>query len=75
MEWIGILASSIILVSFVLSTEVQMRAVNLIGSLVFVAYGITIGSFTVCVFNSLMALVNAYKICRIHLAIRKGTWF
>lgn len=75
MEWIGILASSIILASFVLSTELQMRAVNLVGSLVFVAYGISIGSFTVCVFNGLMALVNAYKIYKIHSDIYKEAKF
>lgn len=75
MEWIGILASTITLLSFVLSTEVQMRLVNLIGSLVFIAYGVSINAPTVCAFNTLMVVVNAYKVYRIRADMHKEVRF
>lgn len=64
MEWVGIIASSIVLLSFIFSSERMIRGLNIVGSVVFIIYGYTIGSFTICGFNTCIIIVNIYQLLR-----------
>lgn len=59
-EWIGYIASLIVLVSLVMSSVKRLRWINLVGSLVFATYGILIKSYPVAVMNFGIVIVNCY---------------
>ena len=64
-ELIGIIASVLIAASFFLDGEKFIRAVNTVGSVVFIAYGLLKGSFSVVLLNSISVVVNIVKIYKI----------
>lgn len=62
-ELIGVLASLIVLFSFVLNGEKAIRLVNILGAVLFVLYGVLIGSFSVWFLNGALFFVHIYKLC------------
>lgn len=52
-EIIGVIASVIVLISFVMNAEKKIRIINIIGALLFVIYGILINAFSVWFLNVL----------------------
>jgi len=65
-EVIGIVASVMILASFFVNGEKTIRAANIVGSAVFIIYGVLIGSFSVIFLNSASIIVNTIKIYKIN---------
>jgi N-acetylglutamate synthase-like GNAT family acetyltransferase len=65
-EWIGYIASSIILISLLMSSILKLRWINLIGSVVFAAYGYLIGSIPVMIMNMGIVAINSYYLSRIY---------
>lgn len=63
-ESIGILASIIVLISFIAKGENKIRIINIIGALVFVIYGLLINSFSVWFLNAMLVIIHLYKIKR-----------
>lgn len=63
-ESIGILASIIVLISFIAKGENKIRIINIIGALVFVIYGLLINSFSVWFLNGMLVIIHLYKIKR-----------
>lgn len=61
-EFIGIVASSIIVISFFLDGEMKLRSFNILGSIIFVAYGVLIGSISIVFLNLVSTGVNLVKI-------------
>ncbi|WP_409258619.1 uroporphyrinogen decarboxylase [Riemerella anatipestifer] len=59
-EYIGYLASAFVAISFLLKEINKIRMVNLIGCLLFVAYGFLIDSLPVTITNILISLVQIY---------------
>ena len=59
-EIIGTTASIIVLLSFVIEGERKIRLINLIGSIIFVVYGISINSFSICLLNGILILIHIY---------------
>ena len=66
LEWIGYLASALILVSLLMSSIVKLRWINLAGSIVFSAYGFLIGAFPVGISNFIIAIINIYYLVKIY---------
>lgn len=64
-EMIGIIASSVVAVSFFMNGERRIRTVNTIGSIIFAIYGLLIGSVSIVFLNALSIIVNAIKIYKI----------
>lgn len=60
-EILGLIATSIIVLSFCCNGELKLRLVNSIGSVLFVIYGISIHAWSVAILNSLAILINIYK--------------
>jgi hypothetical protein len=67
-EIIGICASLTVLVSFLFKGEINIRLINIFGALVFVIYGILIGSISVWFLNGALIIIHIFKL----LALRKA---
>ncbi len=65
-EVIGIVASVMIVASFFVNGEKTIRAANMVGSVVFIIYGVLIGSFSVAFLNSASIIINTIKIYKIN---------
>lgn len=68
LEWIGYLASALVLVSLLMSSIIKLRWINLVGSIVFSTYGFMIGSLPVGISNIAISLINIYYLIRIYSA-------
>lgn len=64
LEWIGYLASILILVSMLMSSVLKLRLVNLTGSAMFSIYGFLIGSLPVGLMNLFVVFANIYHLYR-----------
>lgn len=65
-EWIGYLASLIVLVSLLMSSVKRLRWINLTGSLIFAAYGLLLPSYPVALMNFGIVLINSYYLLQIY---------
>ncbi|MDN6722197.1 MAG: hypothetical protein L0L52_08160 [Staphylococcus equorum] len=63
-EIIGTTASFVVLASFLMNEEWQIRVVNIFGAALFVFYGVLIGAFSVWVLNAILIIVHVYKLVR-----------
>ena len=75
-EFIGIAATLLILVSMCVNTtsykgSVRMRAINLIGSVVFVVYGSLLPAISTAVLNAALVCVNAYHLIKLIIDHKK----
>lgn len=65
-EWLGYLASTIVLVSLLMSSVKKLRWINLIGSLTFAVYGFLIGAIPVGVMNTGIIFINCYYLFQMY---------
>jgi GNAT superfamily N-acetyltransferase len=72
LEYIGYLASAIILVSLLMSSVKKLRWINLFGSFTFVIYGILIEAYPVAVLNIATVAINIYYLIKM---ANKKTFF
>ncbi len=63
-EIIGITGTLVILIGFLSDNEKIIRGFDLAGSLLFVLYGVAIGSLSTILLNSVLILVHTYKFSR-----------
>ena len=61
MEKLGILASILVLISFLMKGERKIRLINIFGAACFVIYGLMIKAFSVWFLNSALLLIHIYK--------------
>lgn len=61
-ELIGILATLFVFIGFTQSGENKIRIFNMIGSIIFVIYGLLIGSLSVWLLNGACFILNVIKI-------------
>lgn len=65
-EWIGYLASFIVLVSLLMSSIKKLRFINLTGSLIFAVYGLLIEAYPVMIMNIGIVFINIYYLRQIY---------
>jgi hypothetical protein len=63
-EIIGYLASALVVASFAMKSVVRLRIVSLIGSVVFVVYGVMLGSIPLIITNAAAAALNLWNLRR-----------
>lgn len=63
-ELIGYVASVLIVASFAMKSVVRLRIVSLVGSVVFVVYGILLGSIPLIITNAAAAALNLWNLRR-----------
>lgn len=61
-EIIGMMANFVLLFSYMVSGEFRIRAIGTIGNVILTVYGILIQSPTVIFLNSILVVINIYKI-------------
>lgn len=66
LEWLGYLASFIVLVSLLMSSIIKLRWINLIGSAIFSLYGFLIGALPVGFMNLGISIINIYYLIKIY---------
>lgn len=66
LEWLGYLASLIVLISLLMSSVLKLRWINLIGSAIFSTYGFLIGSYPVGIMNLATCTINIYYLVKIY---------
>lgn len=62
MEIIGILGTLFIIIAFSLNGELKIRIFDLIGAILFVIYGLTIHSFSTILLNTILIIIQIYKL-------------
>jgi len=68
LDWIGYIASLVILVSLIMSSIKKLRWINLFGSILFGLYGFMIGSIPTAVMNFGIVIINTYYLSKIYLS-------
>ncbi len=68
LEWIGYIASLIVLVSLLMSSVKKLRWINLFGALIFGLYGFMIGSMPTGIMNLGIVIIDAYYLYRMYLS-------
>ncbi|WP_310558341.1 hypothetical protein [Flavobacterium sp.] len=66
LQWIGYLASIVIMVSMTMSSIIKFRWINISGALLFSIYGFLIGAIPVGILNSIIVLVDIYYLVTIY---------
>jgi len=66
LEWLGYLASLIVLMSLLMSSIIKLRWINLFGSSMFSLYGFLIGALPVGYMNLCIAIINIYYLIKIY---------
>lgn len=65
-EIVGIIASVLIMTSFLTKGEKAIRAFNMIGSAIFILYGVLLGSFSIVILNLMSIIINARRIYKLN---------
>lgn len=68
LEFIGYLASVVILISIAVNSIVKFRILNALGALIFSIYGFIIGAYPVGFLNGFITLINAYYLYKMFSA-------
>jgi hypothetical protein len=63
-EIIGLIGTLFVLISFAQTDILKIRAINLVGALLFVAYGILIGSVSNWLLNGIIVIIQVYKLIK-----------
>ena len=61
-ELIGILATLLVLISFLFTGEIKIRVINIVGAVIFVIYGVLINSLSVWILNSALIIIHIVKL-------------
>ena len=67
-EWLGYIASLLVLLSMLMNSILKLRVVNLIGSSLFAVYGLIINAIPVFIVNGTIALINVYYLVKFFFA-------
>jgi len=63
-ELVGYAASALVVASLAMTSVVRLRAISLVGSITFVAYGVLIESVPIILTNSAIAVINVWFLAR-----------
>lgn len=66
LEWLGYLASVVVLISLLMSSIIKLRWINLVGSSLFSLYGFLIGALPVGFMNFGIACINIYYLIKMY---------
>lgn len=66
LEWIGYVASALVLLSLSMNSIIKLRWYNMAGAILFSTYGFLIGSLPVGIMNALIVCANIYNLYKIY---------
>ena len=71
-EWLGIIASAFILVSFLFTKQLVIRIINMVGCVIFVVYGLLLPTYSTAFMNGALFIVHVVYIVKDYLARKKS---
>ena len=71
-EWLGIIASAFVLVSFLFSKQTITRLINICGCIAFVIYGILLPAYSTAFMNAALIVVHVVFLVKDYLARKKA---
>jgi len=63
-EYVGYLASLLVLISFLMKNMTYLRLVNTLGCMVFIAYGVLLPSIPIIITNAAIVMINSYYLLK-----------
>lgn len=63
-EWLGLVASAFILVSFLTTNQTKTRLINMVGCVAFVVYGFLIKAYSTSIMNGALFIVHIVYLVR-----------
>jgi uncharacterized protein with PQ loop repeat len=63
-DYIGYIASGVVLLSFLMRKMLFLRIVNTIGCVFFIVYGILLGEAPIIITNAAIVLINIYYLSK-----------
>lgn len=63
-EILGIIATLFIVIAFTMNSKKLIRIFDTIGAILFIIYGILIGSLSVWLLNGILVIINIYKLIK-----------
>ena len=66
LQWIGYVASGIIVLSMTMNSIVKFRWINLVGASLFSTYGFSIGAIPVGILNGIIVMIDIYYLISIY---------
>ena len=70
-EWLGIVASAFILISFLTSNQIKTRIINMVGCVAFVVYGMLLPAYSTAFMNFALLIVHIVFLTRHFVKRRK----
>lgn len=70
-EWLGIVASLFVLVSFLTCNQVKTRIINSVGCIVFVVYGLLLPAYSTAFMNFAMLIIHIVFLTKHFIKRRK----
>ena len=63
-EVLGIIATLFIVIAFAMNSKKLIRIFDTIGAILFIIYGILIGSLSVWLLNGILVIINIHKLIK-----------
>ena len=63
-EAVGLTATLLVLISFLVNDMRLVRIINMAGSAFFVAYGVLVGAFSTWLINAILVFVHSYYLVK-----------
>ena len=70
-EWLGLLASAFILVSFLTTNQTKTRLINMVGCVIFVVYGFILPADSTAFMNGALFIVHIVYLTKDYLKSKK----
>lgn len=70
-EWLGIIASAIVLISFLTSNQIKTRIINMIGCIAFIIYGLLLPAYSTAFMNFALLVVHIVFLTKYFIKRRK----
>ena len=71
-EWLGLLASAFILVSFLTTNQTRTRLINMVGCVIFVVYGFLLPAYSTAFMNGALFIVHVVYLTKDFLKAKKA---
>lgn len=70
-EWLGLIASALVLVSFLMTNQIKTRMINMVGCIAFVIYGILLPSYSTAIMNGGVFIVHVVFLTKHFIKLHK----
>ena len=70
-EWLGLVASAFVLISFIMSNQIKIRIINMVGCVAWVIYGFLRPSYSAAIMNGAVFIVHIFYLTKFFLNKRK----